>query len=92
MKHVVYYDDTCPFCCRWKKRIMHLDKKHLFEFKALDKPSDTLILVESDGRRRYRSKAILRIFWLMGWMIPGCCYVLPAWLIDPIYCLIARCR
>ena len=88
--NTIFYDDQCPFCQRWKARVEKWDKKHIFTFEPLEVKCDTMVLVEADGRKWIRMKAVLRIFWLLGWYVPGCFYVLPGWLIDPIYKMISR--
>lgn len=92
MKHTIYYDAECPFCIKWKERIEKLDKKHIFKFEPLEFKSDTLVLIESSGRKWLRARAIFRIFYLLGYFIPGCFYHLPSGLIDPIYRFIAKSR
>ena len=51
-----------------------------------------MVLVEQNGKEWKRAKAVLRIFWLLGYYVPGCFYVLPSWLVDPFYSFIAKRR
>ncbi|MCP5492632.1 MAG: DUF393 domain-containing protein [Chlamydiales bacterium] len=90
--NTIFYDDQCPFCQKWKVRIERLDKKHIFTFEPLEVKTDSMVLVEENGKKWLRMKAVLRIFWMLGWFIPGCFYILPSFLIDPIYIFIARRR
>ncbi|MEN9654151.1 MAG: hypothetical protein RL235_263 [Chlamydiota bacterium] len=62
------------------------------------KNTNSLVLVEhftsTDRLFSIRSKAIFRIYWLIGgrWKIIGMWSCLPAWLIDPIYRWVAEHR
>lgn len=90
--NTIFYDDQCPFCQRWKARIERMDTKGIFVFEPLEVKCDTMVLIEDDGTKWMRMKAVCRTFWLLGWWVPGCFYVLPSALIDPIYRIIARHR
>ena len=78
MKHLVFFDHTCPLCQRAVCRIQKADAKAAFAFYPLTSEiarekipenflqGDTLVLVEGGGRIWVRSKAIFRIAELLG--------------------------
>ena len=91
-KAKIFYDASCPFCTRWKARIEKLDKNRIFSYASIDKSAKTLILIEPNGKQWTRGKAVFRIFWLLKYYFPGCLYVLPSFVLDPLYRLIAKFR
>ncbi|MCP5509116.1 MAG: DUF393 domain-containing protein [Chlamydiales bacterium] len=90
--HSIFYDATCPFCQKWKGRIKKWDKRHIFQFTPQKTDCSSMILIESNGKEWLRAKAVFRIMWLLKWYVPGCFYLLPSFLIDPVYNIIAAHR
>lgn len=82
MKHLIFYDDDCGFCCRAMRKVALSDKKHLFYYSPLhgelaktlfmDKAvlPDYLVLVEDyqEDTRKFLGKgeAFFRICQLLG--------------------------
>lgn len=90
MKHLIFFDSTCRMCQDSIRKIQELDMKHIFEFYPLNSAKakemvpakfltgDTMVLLEDQKRVWIRSKAIFRIFKLLGgkWEWLGVlCYV-----------------
>ncbi|NGX50823.1 MAG: hypothetical protein K1060chlam2_00674 [Chlamydiae bacterium] len=108
MRHLIFYDDQCPFCQRSVKHVQKIDKKGIFTFESLSRakellkereiPRNTLILVENfeepHPRIWIRARGAFRILWLIGsWRkIIGVLCFLPGVLIDPFYRLVALLR
>ncbi len=104
MKHLIFFDSTCPLCQKAIHRIQELDTNQIFEFFPLNSfkakellpekllKGDTLVLLEDNQHIRVRSKASFRILKLLGgkysWM--GFLYYVPG--LDLIYRLVARNR
>ena len=100
---LIFYDETCPLCICCVNFIAKRDKKNQFRFAPLTSEKaqklthtreNTLIFLERNQKEKIRSKAALRILYLLGypWKLLGFLYHLPSWLIDPPYRLIARLR
>jgi len=82
MKHLIFYDDQCPFCQTCVNYVQKIDKEGVFEYDSLtsprakkllegkDAPHNTLILLEGykkgTPRLWIRSKGAFRILWLIG--------------------------
>ncbi len=103
-EHLVFFDDTCPFCQKWVQKIQEKDAEKIFEFFPLtcveakellpEKliKGNTLVLIENRQRIWARAKAIFRILKLLKgkWSWLGfLCYV-PG--VDLFYQLIAHRR
>src|SRR5262245_23272129 len=103
MVKIVFYDGSCPLCNWIVRFLIKADTKDLFLFaplqgetakKRLNNPSlQHVVLLEGD-RQYYASKAVLRLFWLLGgrYRLIGWAYILPAFLTDPLYYLVAKNR
>jgi len=90
VKHLIFFDNTCRLCQNAIRQIQDLDSGHIFEFYPLTSSrakemipakhlsGDTMVLMENEKRIWVRSKAIFRIFYLLGgkWKWLGAlCYV-----------------
>ena len=73
-------------------------KKEAAQLLEQEPDLDSLVLVEnyegSERRLLVRAKAVLRIAWLIGgaWALIGWLHVLPGWVLDWLYNLVARNR
>lgn len=106
MKHLILYDGTCGMCHRVVQWVLRHDKKGIFIFAPLqeypnpsgDPLEDSVILLENwraeNERKWVFAKAAFRILWLTGgvWTLIGWKWVLPSWLIDPLYRFVAKRR
>lgn len=97
----IFYDDNCAFCVRIVNKLKKMDKKDQFTFTSLDgKKAKTLFagnygflrkkksIVFLEGKRVWvRANAVLRLLWLLGgkWKYLGALFVIPGFLINPIY-------
>lgn len=90
MTHFIFFDHTCRMCQNAVRRIQELDKERIFEFYPLTSSKakemvptkylggDTIVLLENQKKVWIRSKAIFRIFHLLGgkWKWLGAlCYI-----------------
>lgn len=107
MPPIVLYDGLCGFCDAGVQRILKRDTRGELRFASLqseagglllerfDLPNDmsTMVLIEN-GRAYVRSRAGLRTLSHLGWpwRALGWLRVLPAWLTDPFYRVIAKNR
>lgn len=78
MKHMIFFDSTCNLCQKSVRKLQELDKEKIFEFYPLTSAKakelvpakyltgDTMVLLENGKRIWVRSKAIFRIFKLLG--------------------------
>lgn len=78
MKHLIFFDSTCNLCQKSVRKIQELDKGKIFEFYPLNSSKakelvpakyltgDTMVLMENGQRIWVRSKAVFRIFKLLG--------------------------
>ncbi len=65
--------------------------------KKIPQGKNSIILLEEEGDRKEiysASKAVMKIFWLLGgkYRLIGAMYLMPAFIMDPWYRLIARNR
>ena len=93
--HLVFYDNSCLMCQRAVAIAKKADRKNICEFKPLPTgDADSLILLEDGKKKWLYGKAVFRLLWLLGgkWALIGWFYVLPSWIIDPIYRFIASRR
>lgn len=100
--HLIFYDATCSLCQRAVAIAKKADRKNLCEFYPLtsdeaipyQSEADSLILIEERGRKWLYAKAVFRLIWLLGgkWALIGWFYILPSWIIDPLYRYIAARR
>lgn len=105
---IVFYDGDCNLCHWAVKFILKRDKKNLFLFAPLkgetakDKLEDifpedfqtaSIVLLDEDQYFR-KGKAMLRICYYLGGFWKGLSYlsVLPSFLLDPLYWLVAKNR
>ncbi|MBS0621541.1 MAG: DUF393 domain-containing protein [Verrucomicrobia bacterium] len=93
-RHVIYFDGECSLCNRTVCFLQRQDKKHLFRYEPLGEQGETLIFLEEGKKPLRYGKGALRIFWHLGglWRLLGIFSFLPAFIVDPIYRLIARNR
>src|ERR1700733_15015044 len=91
MTHILFYDESCPFCQRMVARIKQLDSRRIFQYEPLTspkleekyRPMNTLVLLENYGapkqRTWIRGRGALRLFWLLGgwWQLLGILCFLP---------------
>jgi predicted DCC family thiol-disulfide oxidoreductase YuxK len=98
---IIYFDGYCNLCNSTVQLVMKNDPKGRFRFSSLGDPAvdegpeqfDTVILEQ--GERRYeRSSAALRVAWGMRfpWPLLGIFLLVPKFLRDPLYRLVARNR
>ncbi|MDX8431297.1 MAG: DCC1-like thiol-disulfide oxidoreductase family protein [Candidatus Algichlamydia australiensis] len=101
--HLIFFDDQCPLCQRAVAIAKKADRKNICEFHPLasekakpylEQDRDTFILIENGEKKWLYAKGIFRLLWLLGgkWALLGWLYILPKWLIDPIYRFIAKHR
>jgi len=103
---IIIFDGECNLCSSSVKFIIERDKKNYFKFISLQNPKahelvkgkieispDSVILIK-DEKTYIRSRAALiissKLTW--PWKIVSCLRIIPSFLIDPIYKLIARNR
>lgn len=101
---IVFYDAPCPLCQRAVLFLLRIDRKKSLQFAPLQGETarkqgispdiNSLVLIQPDGTRLYRGKAVLRILWHLGgiYALPGLLSFLPGWLVNPPYRLIAHFR
>jgi len=104
---IVLYDGLCGFCDAGVQKILRRDTRGVLRFASLQSeaggvllerfgvPDDlsTMVLIDR-GSAHLRSRAGLRTLSHLGWpwRAVGWLRVLPAWLTDPFYRLIAKNR
>ncbi|MFT5424173.1 MAG: putative DCC family thiol-disulfide oxidoreductase YuxK [Phycisphaerales bacterium] len=104
---IVLYDGLCGFCDAGVQKILRRDTRGVLRFASLqseageallqrhsiDNDMSTMVLIEG-GSAYLRSRAALRTLSRLGWpwRAVGWLRVLPAWLTDPFYRLVARNR
>lgn len=105
---VVLFDGVCNLCAWAVQFIIARDRKGIFRFASLQSEAgkrlsaahgvdttllDSFVLVEN-GRAYTQSTAALKVARRLSWPWPIChiCIVLPHFLRDPLYRLIARNR
>ena len=105
---IVFFDGVCNFCHGAVRFIIARDPRERFRFASLQsafaqrvcadygQPEDvtTMMLLEPDGRLYTRTTAALRVAKGLGGLWPLCAALLlvPAFLRDPFYELLARNR
>ena len=104
---IVIFDGTCNLCSSSVQFIIRRDKAKYFKFISLQSPKaqellegkftgnlpDSLVLVENE-KVYFRSRAALKISAKLTWpwKVVSTLRILPSFLIDPIYNLIAKNR
>ena len=103
MDKVVVFDGVCGLCNKALSVLMKIDKNQTLRYTALqgeyvktldiDKGIESIIFYE-EGRIYYKSTAILRILRSLGggWILINIFYVIPAFIRDSIYDVIAKYR
>ena len=104
-KRVILFDGVCGLCNLWVDFILKRDRKDVFRFAPLQgefanqidpKTSQSLdsVVYLVSGKRYYRTGAILRILRDLGgiWSIVWLFWIVPYFLRDPLYALLARNR
>lgn len=103
-EHLIFFDNTCPFCQKSVRRIQEMDKKQIFEFYPLNSSvakeslpekllkGDTMVLLENRKTIWVRAKAVFRILKLLGgkWAWLGFLAYVPG--LDIFYRIIAHNR
>lgn len=104
---IVLYDGLCGFCDAGVQRLLAKDRRGVLRFASLQSeagrvlierygiPNDTSTMVLIEGGRSFlRSRAVLRTLSRLGWpwRALGWLRVLPAWVTDPVYRVVARNR
>lgn len=104
---IVIFDGKCNLCSGSVKFIIDRDKRRYFKFLSLQSKqaqhllaernvrisADSVILIENEEiyiRSRAALKISARLTW--PWRIASWLKILPAFLLDPFYKLIAKCR
>ncbi len=104
MKPIVFFDKQCTLCRQTINFLSRQDHKKRLLFAPLDGKTasqtltsdlrhlNTVILLEPTGKISIRSRAIFRIFWLLGgkWSLLGWLYPFP--FLDPLYRFVAKHR
>lgn len=104
MKHLIFFDSSCPLCQNSVDRLIELDTKKIFIFSPLQgktaqaelpekvRHQNSIVLYEFRVRIWLRAQAVFRIFWLLGgkWKWIGWLWVLPG--LNLFYRLVARYR
>ena len=104
---IVIFDGKCNLCSNSVKFIIDRDKKAYFKFLSLQSEqaqnllkerntnidADSVILIE-DEKVYIRSRAALKISAKLTWpwKIVSCLRILPSFLLDPLYKLVAKYR
>ena len=104
-KRVILFDGVCGLCNLWVDFILKRDRRDVFRFAPLQgefanqidpKTSQSLdsVVYLVSGKRYYRTGAILRILRDLGgiWSIVWLFWIVPYFLRDPLYALLARNR
>ena len=103
MQKIIIFDGVCGLCNKSIDLLLKLDKKRVFKYTSLqgnyvkkltiDRALDTIIFYE-DGRAYYKSTAILKIGKSLGgvWRISSIFYLIPEFLRDELYDIVARNR
>lgn len=103
VKHLLFYDTECPFCQKWALRVASWDKKKIFGFAGLKgktakkyllfEPRSLVLLENYENLQKVvtKSKAIFRIFWLLGGKrkVLGVFYFIPSFFFDWFYHFVA---
>ncbi len=106
--NVIFYDGVCHLCHGWVRRIARADKARRFRFAPLQGDTaaiargafaqfptrlQTVVYIE-DGAVHVRSRAVFYIAKRLGgaWRVLSWMRVLPAFLTDPCYRLVAWSR
>lgn len=104
---IVIFDGQCNLCSSSVKFIIERDKKAYFKFLPLQSEQakkllenkntvqnlDSVVLVENDEvfiRSRAALKISAKLTW--PWRIVSCLRIIPSFLLDPLYKLVAKSR
>ena len=103
---IIIFDGECNLCSNSVNFIIARDKEKYFKFLSLQHPKaeellkgkidfrpDSVILIE-DNNAYIRSRAALKISAQLTWpwKIVSCLRILPSFLLDPLYKIIAKNR
>ena len=107
-KRIVLFDGVCNLCNRSIQQLIRLDKKNQFVYGSLQGSTatklfetlhlppgkfDSIVFIDN-GQVFSKSTAVLRISWYLGggWKLFYVFSLLPKFLRDPVYNLIAKNR
>ncbi len=106
--NIVFFDGQCPLCIGFVKYAMRHDQPKNLKFSPIQgslalsylseeerKNLSTLVFIDTENNRRFiRSKAVFKIFYILGGMHRWLAVfeVLPQGMTDKIYLLVARYR
>ena len=107
-KSTILFDGVCNLCNGFVNFLIKRDKKNYFQFGSLQSTKgkelltkhqytatdlSTVVLIEN-GQLFTQSTAVLRIAAQLGgaWVLLNVLYIIPAFLRDPLYRLVARYR
>ncbi|NNF21201.1 MAG: DUF393 domain-containing protein [Saprospiraceae bacterium] len=105
--HIVFFDGVCSLCQAWVRFLIKRDKSKKFYFSSLQSefaqsmiPDSGLsssidsIIYYSNGKFSIKSSAALKILRDLGglWTIPAVLFLIPVFIRDGIYDIIARNR
>ncbi len=106
--NIVFFDDQCPLCIGFVKHAMRHDDNKKLKFSPIQgslavsylteserNNLSTIVFIDTDNHRRFlRSQAVFKIFYILGgvhrWL--AVFDVLPQFLTDKVYLLVARYR
>lgn len=100
---IVIFDGICGFCNKSLDVLMRLDKNKTLKYTSLqgeyvkqldvENGIDSIIFYD-EGKLYYKSTAILKILRSLGgvWILANIFYLIPAFIRDTIYDLIAKYR
>jgi len=91
---MVIYDGQCRFCSRWVRWIIRNDVHRRFSFKALQALESDTVQLLMEGKQYGRSSAVLQIVIRLRfpWPLLGIFFMVPRFIRDPFYNLVARNR
>ena len=106
---VILYDGNCGYCDRWVQWVLARDPAGRFRFAALGSAeatrllgnaapqapaTDSIVLVQPDGRVHTESGAALRIPMVLGWpwWLLGAGLLVPGFIRDAVYRWVAARR
>ncbi len=103
MHKVIVFDGVCLLCHSMVRMLIKWDKKKIFRYTSLqgtfvkqleiEEAIDSIILYD-EGKLYYKSTAILKILRSLGgmWVVVNVFYLIPTFIRDGIYDLIATYR
>ena len=105
---IFVFDGVCMLCSGATRFVLRHDRKRQFRFVVAQSPLGAALyrhyglthedyesnIILENGRARVKSDGSIRLFELVGlpWALAGALRLMPAFLLDPIYEVIARNR